>query len=254
MFIFFSLLHATILPDRCAKAGMIALTFDEGPTGYTPAILETLRDEDVKATFHFTIQNVTRGNIAEHMREAVEDGHTVGLRVNPTRNYDEMDAGEIKEDIDQQIRAIQNETETKIRFARAPVDAGETNAEVYNALMEKKIIQSNYTYCLYYEVEDVDAAREYLNKVFNASNPKYDSFIFLLHEEREKDFPILQDIITLGKKNGYKFVTMDECLDGYKPGTAVNSKASASKLKSSSAANDTLIVPLSLLVFLLIGF
>lgn len=55
----------------------IYLTFDEGyEAGYTPKILETLKSNDVKATFFLTAHFInTQENLVKQM---IEEGHIVG--------------------------------------------------------------------------------------------------------------------------------------------------------------------------------
>ncbi|EJW01818.1 hypothetical protein EDEG_03695 [Edhazardia aedis USNM 41457] len=242
------------LPDKCVDNGVIAITFDDGPTGHTEYVLDQLDELGVKATFHFTTQNIVRGNIASLMRRAVEDGHTVGLRVNPKRDYTEMDEDAIKEDLEGQIKVINKECNEKIRFARAPTPDAQINEDVFNALQDKKIIQTGYTYCFYHDAEDADEAVSQLEKILETSSPQYESFIFLLHEEMEKTFPLLEDIVRLGRKKGYEFVNYDECFAGFKPGDAnpMGTARPASSLTDKSSANHVLIVPLCLLCFLFI--
>lgn len=240
------------LPDKCVTNGVMAITFDDGPTGHTDVVLDQLDSLGVPATFHFTVQNIIRGNISDMMRRAVEEGHTVGLRVNPKRDYDSMDADSIKKDIDGQIKVLEKETGEPIKFARAPAPDNVVNEDVYEALKKQKIIQSGYTYCFYHESEDSDQAVSLLEKILETSSPQYESFIFLLHEEMEKSFPLLEDIVRLGKKYGYKFVTLDECLEGYKPGEVVAVGSGGSALKNTSGAEAFKLVPLCLLSLLFV--
>lgn len=254
MFIFSTLLSLiqASLPNTCTSNGVIALTFDDGPTGHTSEVLDQLDELNVKATFHFTVQNIIRGNIADMMRRAVEEGHTVGLRVNPKRDYESMDKADIKNDIEGQIKVLQKETGEEIKFARAPVVDSNVNEDVYDVLTKEKIVQSGYTYCFYHDAQDADEAVSQLEKILETSSPQYESFIFLLHEEMEKTFPLLEDIVRLGNKKGYKFVTMDECLDGYKPGDTISSAKKSDASNKKSGAEALMLVPLSLLCLLLI--
>ncbi|KAM0678998.1 hypothetical protein BDAP_000499 [Binucleata daphniae] len=239
------------LPNKCVENGYMALTFDDGPTAHTEKVLDQLDELGVVATFHFTVQNIVRGNISALMRRAVEEGHTVGLRVNPKRDYDSMDSDAVEEDIKGQIKVLQNETDEKIKFGRAPAPDNMANEDVYEAFKSNDVVQTGYTYCFYHEAEDADAAVSQLEKILETSSPQYESFIFLLHEEMEKTFPLLEDIVALGKKHKYEFVTLDECFKGYKPGDTITS-GKGSALKDQSSANPLMILPLSLLCFLFV--
>ncbi|EPR78516.1 Chitin/polysaccharide deacetylase [Spraguea lophii 42_110] len=249
LFIFNALCYVGV-PDKCTKAGTIALTFDDGPTAYTDRILDILEENDIKATFHFTTQNINRRNISSIARRAEEEGHSIGLRVNPQRDWENMDNDDIKEDIGTQVATVERETGCKIKYGRAPVEDGVVNETVYDAFKKKKVIQSGYSYCFYDEAADPDDATELIENTINSSNPKYDSFIFLLHDEREKEFPTLETIIETGKKKGYKFVTLDDCLAGYEPGKPINSSKSKSSMKSCTAKLTS--IPLGLLPLLLL--
>jgi len=62
---------------RTGAPGTVALTFDDGPNpGATPAILDTLRDERVPATFFLLGKHVERW--PELARRVVDEGHTLG--------------------------------------------------------------------------------------------------------------------------------------------------------------------------------
>lgn len=63
---------ATSSPDNTAY-----LTFDDGPSGNTDVILQTLQEENVKATF-FVIGTTDSANLAR-MRRIVQEGHTIGM-------------------------------------------------------------------------------------------------------------------------------------------------------------------------------
>jgi peptidoglycan-N-acetylglucosamine deacetylase len=54
----------------------IALTFDDGPSESTPALLELLAEHNAKATFFMCGQNVRR--LKEIAREVVASGHEIG--------------------------------------------------------------------------------------------------------------------------------------------------------------------------------
>lgn len=226
--------NCQILPDRCMQAGYIALTFDDGPVAYTSHVLEVLAENEVPATFHFTTQHINQHNISSKIDQALDENHCIGLQLDPSRDYDEMSKKEVDEEISTQLDVLSDATGSEIQYVRAPVENGETNQAVYDSLKTKGIIQSHYNICPYHEAEDVESAEEKINKLFKQSNPKYDSFIFQLQEEREKDFPIMEHIIKKGKEEGYEFVTLEKCLDGYTAGTHVHSKR-----KSRSAANDS---------------
>ena len=63
---------ATSSPDNTAY-----LTFDDGPSGNTDIILQTLQEDNVKATF-FVVGTDNADNLAR-LRRIVQEGHTIGM-------------------------------------------------------------------------------------------------------------------------------------------------------------------------------
>ena len=73
------IVEAAQIPD---PKKVIYLTFDDGPSKYTPKLLKTLRKYGVKATF-FVVNNDFR----RYMDDIVSDGHTIALHTDSHR-YD----------------------------------------------------------------------------------------------------------------------------------------------------------------------
>ena len=68
---------------------VVALTFDDGPSGTsTPVLLEGLRKRGVRATFFVVGENVEKGENAQILREMSADGHLIG---NHTYNHVQLD-------------------------------------------------------------------------------------------------------------------------------------------------------------------
>lgn len=69
------------------ESGVVYLTFDDGPSGRTPEILEILREENVKATF-FVIGGDSESR-RQWMRDIVNEGHTIAMHTY-THDYDDI--------------------------------------------------------------------------------------------------------------------------------------------------------------------
>ena len=70
----------------CTVPGTVALTFDDGPYIYTPAVLDTLLQNNIKATFFVNGQNWADINSADSqasVRRAIAEGHQVGSHSKP---------------------------------------------------------------------------------------------------------------------------------------------------------------------------
>lgn len=94
-------------PDRSA----LFLTFDDGPhPDHTPALLDILRQHNVRATFFLVGENAARH--PEVVRRIVAEGHTVGLHTNTHKTLDRLTHPEFDREIalnqDAIHRAIQH--------------------------------------------------------------------------------------------------------------------------------------------------
>jgi len=86
------------IEDRTASGRGYALTFDDGPHAQgTPAVLELLRAEGVRATFFLVGEQVRRNpGLA---REIVAAGHGIGLHCDRHRNLLRLAPWQVHEDI-----------------------------------------------------------------------------------------------------------------------------------------------------------
>lgn len=87
----------TIKPIDCAVQPCLALTFDDGPNEQTPALLQTLAAQDVKATFFMLgSQAVKHPDI---VRWVVREGHEIGNHSWGHANFGSMQQSQIAADI-----------------------------------------------------------------------------------------------------------------------------------------------------------
>lgn len=231
--------NSITLPDTCMSTGVVALTIDEGPSGCTDEILDILNKKDVKVTFHFNPSIV--GSEFQNIYDKVEEeGHEIGLRTSPKRDYTgDMSYEEIEEDLDIQLKFMSTRTDQKIRYARSPKNGDLPVENVYKYFVKKDIIQTSYSICPQDNPEEdpVDVIKGFLGP----SNYNHDSYIILLYEQRLGEDGNLSEIIDTIRSFNYEFVVLSDCLKGYKPGDTVNKKKSYAKSVSSSCSK--LIVP-----------
>ena len=97
------------IEDRTADGGGYALTFDDGPHPQgTPAILEILRRERVRATFFLVGEQVRRDpTLAREVRDA---GHQIALHCHRHRNLLRLTPRQVRDDIDTAQAVIEDAT------------------------------------------------------------------------------------------------------------------------------------------------
>ncbi|GAA2524515.1 polysaccharide deacetylase family protein [Pilimelia columellifera] len=91
------------LINRCVR-GKIALTFDDGPGPYTPAVLAVLRAYRARATFFVLGNKVSPGQ--DTLRMMVADGHVVGNHSWDHPHLADLTAAEIRSQLAETQSAI----------------------------------------------------------------------------------------------------------------------------------------------------
>ncbi len=105
--------------DRTASGRGYALTFDDGPHAQgTPAILEILARENVRATFFLVGEQVRRD--AALAREVADAGHAIALHCDRHRNLLRLTPRQVHEDIARAHATIAAATGHEVALYRPP--------------------------------------------------------------------------------------------------------------------------------------
>lgn len=113
------------------------LTFDDGPTAEnTVAVLDILKEKNIKATFFVVGENVRKH--PEVAKRIVAEGHTIGIHCN-SHDYKKIykSADAYLEDFEEAYQAVYEVTGVKAQLFRFP--GGSVNA--YNKKVYKEIIE-----------------------------------------------------------------------------------------------------------------
>lgn len=98
--------------------GQIALTFDDGPSESTPALLDLLDRQNAKATFFVIGQNAER--LPGVLRAIAEAGHEIGNHTWSHRRLDFATAKVMREEIGRTQEVVRDITGKAPRLFRAP--------------------------------------------------------------------------------------------------------------------------------------
>jgi peptidoglycan/xylan/chitin deacetylase (PgdA/CDA1 family) len=74
------------VPTFCKKSGMVALTFDEGPSDHSMFVQKSLKTAKAQVTYHIITRYLSNVAYATLMQQADEAGHVIGLRFPTNRN------------------------------------------------------------------------------------------------------------------------------------------------------------------------
>jgi peptidoglycan-N-acetylmuramic acid deacetylase len=179
---------------------IIYLTFDEGyENGYTAKILDTLRDNNVKAAFF-----ITGPYLNEHqdlVRRMVEEGHTIGNHTIHHPSLPEKKDSEIEEEVLGLERAFTEKFGAKMKFLRPP--KGEYSERSLS--ITSKLGYCNLFWSFAYDDWHRDKIRgpEYAYKIVMKN--LHNGEIMLLHAVSKDNADALDMIIKGTIANGYEF-------------------------------------------------
>ncbi len=185
---------------------VIYLTFDEGyEYGYTPAILDTLKEKDVKAVFFVTKPYVEED--PELVQRMIDEGHAVGNHsvTHPASGIPSLPIDQQKYEIEENHRYVKELFDYEMHLFRYP--AGKFSEQAL-AVMNNSNYKSVFWSFAYvdYDVNNQPDQTESLQKCLSKL---HSGAIYLLHAESATNAAILGDFIDQARAQGYTFELFD---------------------------------------------
>lgn len=175
--------------DEAEPVTKVYLTFDDGPSSNTAAILDILAAYDVKATFFVT--GKTKEMYIPLYQRIVEEGHTLGMH-SFSHRYSEIYASKEKfaEDLEQLQEFLYDTTGVWSRFYRFPGGSSNRVSDVPMEELADYLTEENIYY-LDWNVSCADATGRKLRPQQIADNVtqnigKYHTAVVLLHDASDK--------------------------------------------------------------------
>ncbi|NMH27701.1 polysaccharide deacetylase family protein [Flavobacterium silvaticum] len=123
------------LGNPSEKENKISLTFDDGPSEFTPKVLDLLYEFNVKATFFCIGKNVD--SHPEIANRIVSEGHLIGNHsYSHSKTFDFLGTDAVESELNQTDASIEKATSKKVRFFRPPY--GITTPKIARALKRTK--------------------------------------------------------------------------------------------------------------------
>ncbi|KAH6892600.1 hypothetical protein B0T10DRAFT_483971 [Thelonectria olida] len=206
---------------KCAQAGAVALTFDDGPYIYTSEILDILAEYNVKATFFITGNNRGKGQIDDSslqwpavLRRMHSAGHQLASHTWTHRNLDEVNSTIQKTEMIYNEMAFRNIFGWFPTYMRPPYlecTSGTGCLSLLNSL-GYHVISTNVD-TKDYENDSPDLIQTSKNRFSAALTSTSNSYISLAHDAHEQTVRNLTAyMITTARNRGYKLVTVGACL------------------------------------------
>jgi len=226
--------RSTIIHNSCINNGEIGVTFDEGPTSTTKKILEILKRNNIKATFHLN-PSETKNN-QEIAKVIVEDGHTIGLSLDTNLQQEKLNnlsVKEIKEELDKEAKIIKEITGVNPKFLRLPYELDKNN-NYLQAIEELGFIITNSVVNLSGESKVDKFVKLYEDKLkenYNKDKKIYPKFIDRNQDGLSTIPEAWEKIIKLLENYNANPVTLDVCTgtkESYRTESAANPKTISS--------------------------
>ncbi|ASK30931.1 polysaccharide deacetylase [Chryseobacterium sp. T16E-39] len=182
----------------------VALTFDDGPTEFTPQFLDLLQEYQIKATFFCIGKQIEK--YPETFQRIIAEGHCVGNHTYSHSNSTGfLSTAKMAEEItkcDQVFASVGNGTTS---LYRPPF--GVTNPSIAKAIKKtgKKSIGWN--------VRSLDTVIDDEKRIYKRITGKIrPGSIILLHDTSEKTYRVLVDLLLFLRDKKYSTFTIDSII------------------------------------------
>lgn len=183
----------------------IYLTFDEGyENGYTPRILDTLKEKEVKAVFFVTLDFVEHNpGLVQRM---IDEGHVIGNHTcaHPAKGMPSLSLDAQRNDIEKLQNILRNKYDYEMTLFRFPAGIYSMRSlAIVNSLHMKSVFWS-FAYGDY-DPKAQPGQSASLNKLNARIHP---GAVYLLHAVSSTNTAILPKFIDNARGNGYSFSLM----------------------------------------------
>lgn len=197
-------LQAPVINRGITHEKVVALTFDDGPHPITTALLlDTLRAHQVRATF-FAVGQKAEEN-PELLRRIALDGHQVACHTYSHDNLTYLNRHEAENELTYWERDVDRIIGHGSRFLRPP--GGDFNRDTISLARERGYVLSLWS------VNPGDwnspPPRATVNYVMSKVHP---GAVIIMHDDGMNSIRALPWVIKGLKKQGYRFVTLEEML------------------------------------------
>lgn len=196
------------ITHKRTKTKETALTFDDGPTEFTPKFLDLLKEYNVKATFFCIGKQIEK--YPETFQRIIAEGHTVG---NHTLSHANS-TGFLS--TSKMIDEIQNCDEVMMKFGNLKTDLYRPPFGVTNPNIAKAIRKTHKT-SIGWNVRSLDTVIDDEKKIYRrVTKDLKKGSIILLHDTSEKTYRVLTDLLLFLKDKNYSTFTVDTLIKSKK--------------------------------------
>ncbi len=179
------------------------LTFDEGyENGYTPQILDTLKEKQVKAVFFVTYDYCVKN--PELIKRMIEEGHTVGNHTWSHPSLPECSPDELQAEISLLHDYVEDSFGYEMYVMRPPM--GEFSERTLACA--KELGYTTVLWSFAYPDWDVNNQPDKTEALQKITSKTHNGAVYLLHAVSQTNTEILGDVIDYWLQNGYTVTPM----------------------------------------------
>ncbi|CAD7808159.1 Peptidoglycan-N-acetylglucosamine deacetylase [Chryseobacterium aquaeductus] len=186
------------------KIKEVALTFDDGPTEFTPKFLDLLQEKNIKAIFFCIGKQIEK--YPETFRRIIAEGHKIGNHTfSHSNNTGFLSTLKMVEEIEKCDELMLKIGNVKTNLYRPPF--GVTNPNIAKAIKKTKKNSIGWN------VRSLDTVIEDKKKIYHriTKNLKKGSII-LLHDTSEKTYQVLVELLLFLEREKYSTFTIDSMI------------------------------------------
>ncbi|WP_405014484.1 polysaccharide deacetylase family protein [Kitasatospora sp. NBC_01539] len=193
----------------CRKASCVALTFDAGPSPYTPKLLDVLKQQGAHATFFMLGKNHVM-KYPDTVRRLVAEGNEPANHTWTHKILTEVKPAEARAEIEQTEDAVERISGRRPVLMRPP--QGRTDEDVSAICKELGVAQVLWSVTAKdYATDDSELIRKRVREQVKRDG------IILLHDIYPGTVPAVPGILADLKAAGYTVVTVSQLLSPAKP-------------------------------------
>lgn len=196
----------------CALLPCVALTYDDGPSSYTPGLLDALSAERAPATFYM-IGGYAAGN-PDTVARAAAEGHELGSHTMNHRDVTKLSGAEARAQVEQAAEVMRNITGSAVPTFRPPF--GNVNASAQAAIGLPAVL---------WTVDPKDwqdpGTAALIERTVPIARP---GGIILFHDTHADTVTVTGDVVRGLRDRGFTLVTVSDLFGGQVPNAIVRGR------------------------------
>ncbi|MFP3834267.1 polysaccharide deacetylase family protein [Chryseobacterium sp. SIMBA_028] len=196
------------ITHKRTKIKEIALTFDDGPTEFTPKFLDLLNEHQIKATFFCIGKQIEK--YPETFQRIIAEGHTIGNHtLTHSHSTGFLSTSKMIAEIKNCDKVMKNVGNIQTNLYRPPF--GVTNPNIAKAIKQTHKINIGWN------VRSLDTIIDDERKIYKRiTKDLRKGSIILLHDTSEKTYHVLVDLLVFLKDKKYSTFTVDSITNSRK--------------------------------------